>query len=75
MKEKVLFSWSGGKDSGLVLHELKHARRADGAALPAGRKHGHVSGEGLYPERVFERKYETAMKEALLNCSPGTGHT
>jgi len=23
MKEKVLFSWSSGKDSGLALHELK----------------------------------------------------
>lgn len=23
MKEKVLFSWSSGKDSGLAFHELK----------------------------------------------------
>jgi uncharacterized protein (TIGR00290 family) len=33
MKEKVIFSWSGGKDSALALHELKETGKYDIAAL------------------------------------------
>lgn len=33
MKEKVIFSWSSGKDSALALHELKETGRYDIAAL------------------------------------------
>ncbi|MHC4679748.1 MAG: Dph6-related ATP pyrophosphatase, partial [Planctomycetota bacterium] len=33
MKEKVLFSWSGGKDSAAALHELQKAGRYEIAAL------------------------------------------
>lgn len=33
MKEKLLFSWSSGKDSGLALHELKREGRYEVVAL------------------------------------------
>ncbi len=33
MNEKVIFSWSGGKDSALALHELKETGKYDIAAL------------------------------------------
>jgi len=33
MQEKVIFSWSGGKDSALALHELKETGKYDIAAL------------------------------------------
>lgn len=33
MKEKVIFSWSGGKDSALALYELKETGKYDIAAL------------------------------------------
>ncbi len=33
MKEKLLFSWSSGKDSGLTLHELKQEGRYEVVAL------------------------------------------
>ncbi len=33
MKEKVLLSWSGGKDSALALHELRKSGKYEVAAL------------------------------------------
>jgi uncharacterized protein (TIGR00290 family) len=33
MKDRLLFAWSGGKDSALALHQLKHTGNTDIAAL------------------------------------------
>lgn len=33
MPEKILFSWSGGKDSALALHSLKNHRNLEIVAL------------------------------------------
>ena len=49
MKEKVLFSWSGGKDSALALYELQKCERYEIAALVTvlSREYNRISMHGV----------------------------
>jgi len=67
--EKLLLAWSGGKDSALALHELRHDRRQI-AALPAdadpcgenGEFHSFVYDGPIFARHIAFRTGETVLR-------------
>jgi len=75
-KEKVVFSWSGGKDSALALHELRKSDRYEivGLLTTVAQEYGRVSHHGVREELLDSQAEAVGLElDKLLLPSDGSG--
>jgi len=75
-KEKVVFSWSGGKDSALALHELRKSERYEivGLLTTVAEEYGRVSHHGVRQELLDRQAEAVGLKlDKLFLPSDGSG--
>jgi len=73
--DKLLVSWSGGKDSALMLHELQQTRRYEIAALltTVTADYDRVSMHGVPSEWPSRERWRTAGAAGAASGRAGAG--